>query len=120
MAIELVKVVQTSLACPTQFDAWDREGQYYYLRYRHGMVQVRKFASPEDMTPPSAENLVCEFAGGHPLDGSIGLVEFAERAGLRIADDAETQDWGHYLVSAMAEAFRGVNPEDPEDLLVDL
>lgn len=38
--IKIKRYVSTSPACPTQFDMWDGEGNYYYLRYRHGVMYI--------------------------------------------------------------------------------
>lgn len=34
--MKIVKAHQTCYACPSQWDAWDEEGNYWYLRFRHG------------------------------------------------------------------------------------
>jgi hypothetical protein len=34
--IILVRAVQTCQACLSQWDAWDLDGRYWYLRFRHG------------------------------------------------------------------------------------
>lgn len=38
--IVLTRVVQTCEACPSQWDAWDTDGTYYYLRFRHGHGRI--------------------------------------------------------------------------------
>lgn len=45
--LTLVRVVQTSSACPSQWDAWDADGNYYYLRYRHAHGTVERHSGPE-------------------------------------------------------------------------
>lgn len=56
MKVVLVKAVHTSFACPSQWDAWDADGQYYYLRYRHGHGTMNRYDNPEwsydDITDP--------------------------------------------------------------------
>jgi len=47
VTVTLVKAVQTSSACPSQWDAWDANGQYYYLRYRHAHGTVHRYSGPE-------------------------------------------------------------------------
>lgn len=38
--IEVIRVVQTCTACPSQWDAWTPTGEYVYVRYRHGWLSV--------------------------------------------------------------------------------
>jgi hypothetical protein len=78
--ITLVRAVQTCYACPSQWDAWDAEGQYYYLRYRHGHGYIRK----EEADSMFRGAVVGEFSHGHPLDGYITLEEFCALAGVAL------------------------------------
>src|SRR5437870_4567412 len=41
--LTLVRAVQISVACPAQWDAWDAEGNYYYLRYRSGCGRIERY-----------------------------------------------------------------------------
>jgi hypothetical protein len=86
----LVRIVQTCCACPSQWDAWDAAGQYYYLRYRCGRGTVETAASEEDYEDQktAAPVLVANFNHGDPLDGEISLAEFLRRAGMRLAEGA--------------------------------
>jgi len=34
------KIQQTCLACPSQWDAWEADSTYYYIRYRYGTLTV--------------------------------------------------------------------------------
>ena len=36
----IVKIIETCSACPSQWDMWDAKGNYYYVRYRWGWLQV--------------------------------------------------------------------------------
>ncbi len=88
----LVRVVQTCCACPSQWDAWDAAGQYYYLRYRYGRGTVETAASAEGYGDPKAPPvLVANFNHGDPLDGEISLAEFLHRAGMRLAEGAKVR-----------------------------
>lgn len=40
--LRLTRIVQTCSACPSQWDAWDEAGTYYYVRYRFGRFTVTK------------------------------------------------------------------------------
>lgn len=86
----LVRAVQTCSACPSQWDAWDADGQYYYLRYRGGRGTVETATSAKGYVDESAPGpvLVANFNFGGCLDGDISLAEFLERAGMHLADGA--------------------------------
>lgn len=73
--VTLVRAVQTGFACPSQWDAWDADGGYYYLRYRwgHGTASSER-----------SDSLVAEFDTGDSLGGVIDLDEFCQRAGIRL------------------------------------
>ncbi|GAA2199902.1 hypothetical protein [Streptomyces bangladeshensis] len=88
MSTTLARVVETCCACPSQWDAWTTDGQYLYLRYRHGIGSVEAQPSNDPDTwdldrPPLVE--WDDDAGG----GDIDLHEFLERAGLRLAPSAD-------------------------------
>lgn len=38
----IIKWEQTCSACPSQWDAWSEKGDYYYIRYRWGVLRVDK------------------------------------------------------------------------------
>ena len=38
----IVKIKQTCYACPSQWDMWTKEGDYYYVRYRYGWLSLDK------------------------------------------------------------------------------
>jgi hypothetical protein len=96
--VTLARVVQTSSGCPAQWDGWDEEGRYYYLRYRYGTGEVRQYRTPDWHRTRKDEliRVVTTFEHGHPLDGVIALGEFAENAGITIAAGAAlTGFWDH-------------------------
>lgn len=88
--ITIVKAVQTCSACPSQWDAYDADGNYYYLRYRHGHGTVQRFPGPDfgDIDPADPRYshgvLVRSFDYGHPMAGCMGLDEFATHANLKL------------------------------------
>jgi hypothetical protein len=84
--IVLVRVHQTCMACPSQWDAWDANGQYYYLRYRYGRGTVETASSEQDYLENGPTVLVTEFIRGDQLDGEISLDEFLAKAGMRAFD----------------------------------
>lgn len=44
-SVTLIRLEQTCWACPSQWDAWDSEGGYYYIRFRWGFLSVSKGSS---------------------------------------------------------------------------
>jgi hypothetical protein len=87
----LGRVIQTCYACPSQWNAWDIDGNYWYLRYRHGVGTAERqpnqdFERWEDKPP----NIT--FTHGDGLDGTMGLREFCRRAGLHLAPDAAIRE----------------------------
>ena len=40
--VRLAHLVQTCSACPSQWDAWDEHGTYYYVRFRWGFLSVNR------------------------------------------------------------------------------
>lgn len=100
MSIVIVKAIETSTACPSQWDAWDDQGRYWYLRYRYGHGTAKRITAgpdwPETWQPGDEPEEVLSFDYGHPLDGSISLEDFAEKAGLTLRL-AEYQDFAGHL-----------------------
>jgi hypothetical protein len=83
---DLARIVQTCQSCPSQWNAWDASGQYYYLRYRCGRGTVETAASPEDyVNPDTWSTTVREFHHGDQLEGEIELDQFLELAQMRLA-----------------------------------
>lgn len=88
MNLTIVKAVQTCAACPSQWDTWNEDGEYLYLRYRQGHGTVHHFEN-EDYTKwdfGKWRNPVADFRHGHPLDGVIDLPAFCDLAGLTLSD----------------------------------
>lgn len=98
--ITIVRAVQTCTACPSQWDAWDADGNYYYLRYRHGHGEVTQFRDEDWWKAkdwggysdnPGFIGQVAQFSHGDPLDGLIELDEFARLAGMLLELQEERQ-----------------------------
>lgn len=52
----LTHTVRTCRSMPAQWDAWTTDGQYLYLRYRHGVGSVETYPGrkpQEPSLPPS-------------------------------------------------------------------
>lgn len=80
--------------CPSQWEAYDADGNFYYLRYRHSYGAVEKSPSEElwrsgwDAETKQWENaeVVASFEWGPYEDcGEISLETFCEKAGIRLA-----------------------------------
>lgn len=79
----LACVVETCAACPSQWDAWDVDGNYWYLRYRHGRGTAERQPSRDIATWTDREpNISFDTEDG---GGEIGLFEFCQLAGLNLA-----------------------------------
>lgn len=52
----MFELVQTSSACPEQYDVYDDEGQVGYLRLRHGYFRAQAY-SPSGPVVYSAETI---------------------------------------------------------------
>lgn len=99
MTVTLVRVVQTCMACPSQWDAWDADGNYYYLRYRSSHGSVRRYHSENWVESGGDEYVetVADFTYGHPFDGHISLEEFAHLAGIALAPGLMRTGYGDHL-----------------------
>lgn len=97
--IRLTKVVSTCSSHPAQWDAWDADGQYYYLRYRshHGTVNAFEDQDWAKWCGGDAHRAV--WALDHPQaefrrdsywdSGIIELDDFCRLAGIELAEDCE-------------------------------
>jgi len=106
----LVRAVQTSQMCPSQWDAWGDDGQYYYLRYRHSVGTVAKFRDENwtfDETQPYPGEIVARFEwGAHEDDGDITLELFCEKAGFTLAEDCERTAFWRNISDQLGIAFQ--------------
>jgi hypothetical protein len=101
----LARVVETCRACPSQWDAWTTDGQYLYLRYRHGIgsVEAQPSNDPDTWdldTPPLVE------WDDDTGNGTIELAEFLERAELRLAPLASVVSYEEYVELKRQGALR--------------
>ena len=81
----LVRTVQTCGACPSQWDAWDLDGNYWYLRYRHGRGTAERQPSPDVDTWEWREpNIGFDGAAAGMADGVISLEDFCRLSGLNL------------------------------------
>lgn len=98
--LTLTKIVQTSVACPSQWDAWASDGTYVYLRYRHGYGTVQTDCR---LNIDDYENeLVTDFTTGDD-GGYLDLHDFLTRVAskVQLAPDAEIKNYGQHLADEL-------------------
>lgn len=112
--IRIVRAVQTAMMCPSQWDLWDVDGNYYYARYRQGCGELRQYQTENWVDAPWKENVdetqpgwglrgnteyirtVADFYTGDQWDGFISLEDFAVRTGIILDPQIyETGYWDH-------------------------
>jgi len=113
--ITLVRAVQTAIACPSQWDAWDEQDNYYYLRFRHGYGTVTRYKTENWVGSDEDEFIarVAEFEYGADDNlGDITLEDFAMQAGIELAPGLHETSYGHHLADQLI--MEGVLPLDDE------
>ena len=83
MGFTFTYIKQTCNACPSQWDAWDAEGNYYYIRYRWGTLLVEKAIS-ESAWMAGDERLAYETTIGDALDGTLETKDMLEKIDAEI------------------------------------
>ena len=82
----IVRAIETCAACPSQWDAWDIDGNYWYLHYRHGRGTAERQPGPDISTWENYGPPDVRFEGSDDgSDGWIDLEDFCRRAGLTLA-----------------------------------
>lgn len=91
--IEIVKAICTCAACPSQWDAWDADGTYYYLRYRwgRGTVQIPDTGRPDYGEWKTLQDMIAFDVSKTegPYAGLISLSEFCQLAGITLSPDCD-------------------------------
>jgi hypothetical protein len=87
--VVIMKAVQTCVACPSQWDAWDQDGNYWYLRYRHGRGTAERQPGPGWQTWDLHEADISFEGQDDDDDGCISLERFCELAGLPIDPECD-------------------------------
>lgn len=85
--MRLATAIRTCIACPSQWDAQDDEGQYWYLRFRHGKGTAERQPSPDVKTWTTRKAEFYFTTREH--DGYIELNEFCRLAGIEIGNCEE-------------------------------
>ncbi|MEU0991945.1 hypothetical protein [Streptomyces sp. NPDC005953] len=87
--ILIAKTVRTCRACPSQWDAWTPDGQYLYLRYRHGTGSIEHHPGPDqDAWDYTVDPTIRQWNDG-TQSGSISLTDFLTSAGAALTPDAQ-------------------------------
>jgi len=113
--ITIVKARQTSMACPSQWDLWDGNGQYYYARFRHDYGILVRFrdehwvGSDYASWPPPPEDILATFE--HEA-WDITLEDFAQHAGIALSTDLERVAYWRHITNRLAAEFK----DDPAAL----
>lgn len=105
--VTLIKAIQTCMACPSQWDAWDAEGNYYYLRYRSAHGTITRYRDEGWLYSEEQGETIAEFEYGHPLDGCMSLEEFAGHAGIELAPDMSRTAFWRHTKNQLRERFAG-------------
>jgi len=66
----MTRLVRTCSACPAQWDAWDADGQQYYIRYRHGWFSLEAVSGPNWVHDHSEPRSIVEQGYGD-VDGGV-------------------------------------------------
>lgn len=68
--IHVLGLKQTCHACPSQWEARDRQGRELYFRYRWGCLSVRHASveHPDDALHETAAEIIRDYIGDH-MDG---------------------------------------------------
>jgi hypothetical protein len=134
MAVRIVRAVQTSIACPSQWDLWDADGNYYYARFRHGCGEVRQYADenwvgapqkPDDEIDKAVPGwgiysntayirTVATFEVEDEWAGEISLGKLAEKTGLELDPQAYSINYGQHLRDELIKSGLVSLIEDPE------
>lgn len=80
--IELTELIQTGAESPSQWNAWTRDGQYLYIRYRSGWLTVRAAATKEDWRSGPTWILYDEQLSPNKLDGVMDTATMLKTTGL--------------------------------------
>ena len=92
--LKLVKLVQTCTACPSQWDAWDEDGNYVYIRYRHGHLSVESHTDKAGFYThggPWTDYAIFEAYVGDGLDGYMETEEMLKLIGAEFEVEAEAE-----------------------------
>jgi hypothetical protein len=102
------------MMCPSQWNLWDAENNYYYARYRHGCGELRQYQTADWVDAPSREvdqtepgwgirenaeyiRTVTEFYTGDEWDGFITLEDFAAQTGIILDPQIYQTGFGDHL-----------------------
>lgn len=79
---QFTRTEQTCYGCPSQWDAWDADGNQYYLRFRWGVgtLSLRGRMVDGEMQHLERGEQIVSFQAGDPYSGIISLDEFLDRA----------------------------------------
>jgi hypothetical protein len=87
--LRLVRVEQITPAAPSQWWAWDADGNKYYLRYRFGKGAITLLVHGGDLM--YEDPVIRRFRHGDGMDSYITIDEFAALAKVDVSQISEEQ-----------------------------
>lgn len=108
--ISITRIVQTTVAMPAQWDAWDANDVMYYLRYECGHGEVWRLHKPHVYWPD--RDLIAEFHKDDDDADCIDLEQFISRAGITLAPDVQSKSFNEHLAEALLETLEAVKLDD--------
>lgn len=87
---QFTRTEQTCYGCPSQWDAWDADGNQYYLRFRWGVgtLSLRGRMVDGEMQHLERGEQIVSFQAGDPYSGVISLEEFLARARAALNEES--------------------------------
>jgi hypothetical protein len=113
--IRIIRAVQTAMMCPSQWDLFDTDDNYYYARYRHGCGELRQYEDEDWVDAGWKENIdetqpgwgiwgnikyirtVATFQNDDPWGGFITLEDFAGETGIILDSDIYETGFGDHV-----------------------
>lgn len=83
-----MKLTETCVACPKQWEGHKDDGTFIYIRYRHGSFRIDE---------GEVGNTVHQEFIGHELDGFMEDEDFKKLINKIIPEAIELKDWRTYL-----------------------
>lgn len=84
--MEIVKIIQTCGACPSQWEGKLKDGRMFYARYRWGVLEISVSNNPSNSVYDAINGVVlCDEQLGDKYDGVLGedkLIDKMERCGF--------------------------------------
>lgn len=107
-AMQIVRIVQTCWACPSQWEGFMADGQVFYIRFRHGNISV--YVDPMDPLKDDAPIIDERYVSPYGCEGCMGYAElrrFLSSRGIETPEQMESENTFHpSIVPAFRQAGR--------------